>query len=39
MIRFPEGFDVEGPVQAEVFWLAGDHLELTGPCGVRPGGR
>lgn len=32
------GFDVEGPVQAEVFvvWLAGDHLELTGPCGPAP---
>jgi hypothetical protein len=36
--RFPDGFDVEGPVQAEVFvvWLAGDHLELTGPCGPAP---
>lgn len=33
--RFPDGLDVEGPVQAEVFvvWLASDHLELTGPCG------
>ena len=32
------GFDVQGPVQAEVFvvWLAGDHLELTGPCGAAP---
>lgn len=31
-------FDVEGPVQAEIFvvWLAGDHLELTGPCGAAP---
>jgi hypothetical protein len=31
----PPGFDVEGPVQAEVFvvWLNGDHLELTGPDG------
>jgi len=31
-------FRVEGPVQAEVFviWLAGDHLELTGPCGSAP---
>ena len=30
------GFDVEGPVQAEVFvvWLNGDHLELTGPDGA-----
>jgi hypothetical protein len=36
--RYPDGFDVEGPVQAEVFvvWLAGDHLELTGPCGPAP---
>ncbi len=35
MRRDPAGFDVEGPVQAEVFvvWLADDHLELTGPCG------
>jgi len=31
-------WDVEGPVQAEVFvvWLNGDHLELTGPCGAAP---
>jgi hypothetical protein len=38
MTRFPDGFDVQGPVQAEVFvvWLAGDHLELTGPCGAAP---
>jgi hypothetical protein len=38
MTRFPEGFDVLGPVQAEVFivWLADDHLELTGPCGAAP---
>ena len=38
MTRFPQGFDVQGPVQAEVFvvWLAGDHLELTGPCGAAP---
>jgi hypothetical protein len=38
MTRFPDGFDVQGPVQAEVFvvWLAGDHLELTGPCGPAP---
>jgi hypothetical protein len=36
--RFPSGFDVEGPVQAEVFvvWLNGDHLELTGPDGPIP---
>jgi hypothetical protein len=35
---YPDGFDVEGAVQAEVFvvWLAGDHLELTGPCGAAP---
>ena len=38
MTRFPDGFDVEGPVQAEVFvvWLNGDHLELTGPDGPAP---
>lgn len=38
MTTYPDGFDVEGPVQAEVFvvWLAGDHLELTGPCGPAP---
>lgn len=38
MTGLPEGFDVQGPVQAEVFvvWLAGDHLELTGPCGAAP---
>lgn len=38
MTSYPDGFDVEGPVQAEVFvvWLAGDHLELTGPCGAAP---
>lgn len=38
MRRYPEGFDVEGPVQAEVFvvWLNSDHLELTGPCGAAP---
>jgi hypothetical protein len=39
--RFPDGFDgfdVEGPVQAEVFvvWLDGDHLALTGPDGPAP---
>ena len=38
MDGLPPGFDVEGPVQAEVFvvWLAGDHLELTGPDGAAP---
>jgi hypothetical protein len=36
--RDPAGWDVEGPVRAEVFvvFLAGDHLELTGPCGSDP---
>jgi hypothetical protein len=36
--RLPNGIDVEGPVQAEVFvvWLNGDRLELTGPCGAAP---
>lgn len=38
MTTYPAGFDVEGPVQAEVFlvWLDDDHLELTGPCGPAP---
>ena len=38
MTRYPDGLDVEGPVQAELFvvWLADDHLELTGPCGPAP---
>jgi hypothetical protein len=38
MGRFPDGFDVGGPVQAEVFivWLNGDRFELTGPCGAAP---
>lgn len=32
------GFDVEGPVQAEVFvlYLAGGRPQLTGPCGAQP---
>ena len=32
------GFDVEGPVQAEVFvlFLAESRLSLTGPCGAAP---
>jgi hypothetical protein len=32
------GFDVEGPVQAEVYvlWLVGDRPALTGPCGPAP---
>ncbi len=31
-------FDVEGPVQAEVFvlWLHDGRIELTGPCGAAP---
>jgi hypothetical protein len=38
MMRLPDGIDVEGPVQAEVFvvWLNDGHLELTGPCGAGP---
>ena len=38
MTRLPDGIDVEGPVQAEVFvvWLHDDHVELTGPCGSAP---
>jgi hypothetical protein len=37
-MRFPDPWEVAGPVQAEVFvvWLNGDHLELTGPCGAAP---
>jgi hypothetical protein len=37
-MRFPDRWDVTGPVQAEVFvvWLNVDHLELTGPCGAAP---
>ena len=38
MSRLPDGFDVTGPVLAEVFvvWLNDDHLELTGPDGAAP---
>jgi hypothetical protein len=38
MVRLPNGLDVEGPVQAELFvvWLRDDRLELTGPCGAAP---
>jgi hypothetical protein len=38
MTRTPEGWDVGGPVIAEVFvvWCHGDRLELTGPCGAAP---
>lgn len=37
--RFDDGWDVGGPVQAEVFvvWRNGPRLELTGPCGVDAG--
>lgn len=37
-MAMPTAWDVEGPVQAEVFvvWLNGDTLELTGPCGAAP---
>jgi hypothetical protein len=36
--REPAGWDVEGPVQAEVFvlWLDGDRIALTGPDGAAP---
>lgn len=36
MARFEDGWDVTGPVQAEVFviWRNADLLELTGPCGA-----
>lgn len=35
MTREPAGWDVDSPVQAEVFvvWLDGDRLQLTGPDG------
>lgn len=38
MRDLPPELDVQGPVLAEVFvlWLAGDHVELTGPCGAAP---
>jgi hypothetical protein len=38
VVRLPDGLDVEGPVQAELFvvWLHEDALELTGPCGAAP---
>jgi hypothetical protein len=36
--RSPSGWDVDSPVQAEVFvvWLDGDRLALTGPDGPQP---
>ena len=38
MSRAPAGWDVDSPVQAEVFvvWLDGDRLQLTGPDGPQP---
>ena len=35
MSREPAGWDVDSPIQAEVFvvWLDGDRLQLTGPDG------
>ena len=35
MTREPVGWDVDSPIQAEVFvvWLDGDQLRLTGPDG------
>ena len=37
-MEMPFAWDVEGPVQAEVFvvWLHGDAIELTGPDGPVP---
>ena len=37
-MSMPFAWDVEGPVQAEVFvvWLHGDAIELTGPDGPVP---
>ena len=38
MSRTPAGWDVDSPVQAEVFvvWLDGERLQLTGPDGPQP---
>jgi hypothetical protein len=38
MSREPGGWDVDSPVQAEVFvvWLDGDVIRLTGPDGPQP---
>src|SRR5689334_285174 len=38
IVAEPVEFEVEGPVQAEVFvvWRNGGRLELTGPCGAAP---
>ena len=38
MTRQPAGWDVDSPVQAEVFvvWLDGDRIALTGPDGPQP---
>jgi hypothetical protein len=38
MTHPPGGWDIEGPVQAEVFvvWCNGATVELTGPCGPAP---
>ena len=38
MTRSPAGWDVDSPVQAEVFvvWLDGDRIQLTGPDGPQP---
>jgi hypothetical protein len=38
MTRSPAGWDVDSPVQAEVFvvWLDGDTIRLTGPDGPQP---
>jgi hypothetical protein len=36
--RSPSGWDIDSPVQAEVFvvWDHDGRLELTGPCGAAP---
>ena len=38
MTRAPAGWDVDSPVQAEIFvvWLDGDRAALTGPDGPQP---
>ena len=36
--HLPDGWDVEGPVRAEIFmiWLNANRMELTGPDGAMP---
>lgn len=38
MTRLPDGIDIDGPIQAELYvvCLHDGRLELTGPCGSEP---